>query len=118
MQEGKSLLSVQANQESSWPQWHTYPTLSRVAFTLGNLTTSNGYNRTFIGMECKSLKYVLGLVSELSSRIEAAGADSAHAGVSLELVDVTVKILRLLANLCIDNVIGAVLAKRGHSLTH
>lgn len=28
-----------------WPMWHTWPILSRAAFTLGNLTTSNNKNR-------------------------------------------------------------------------
>lgn len=39
-----------------WPAWHTWPLLSRVAFTLGNLTTSNNTNRLIIGIECKGLK--------------------------------------------------------------
>lgn len=29
----------------SWPHWHTWPLLSRVSFTLGNLTTTNDANR-------------------------------------------------------------------------
>jgi hypothetical protein len=30
---------------SEWPQWQTWPLLSRVCFTLGNLTTTNDSNR-------------------------------------------------------------------------
>ena len=30
---------------SSWPYWYTWPLISRIAFTLGNLTTSNSLNR-------------------------------------------------------------------------
>jgi hypothetical protein len=29
----------------AWPAWHTWPLLSRVCFTLGNLTTTNDKNR-------------------------------------------------------------------------
>lgn len=28
-----------------WPSWHTWPLLSRISFTLGNLTTTNDVNR-------------------------------------------------------------------------
>ena len=30
---------------TSWPYWYTWPLISRIAFTLGNLTTSNSLNR-------------------------------------------------------------------------
>ena len=36
-----------------WPSWHTWPMLSRICFTLGNLTTTNERNRKIIGVECK-----------------------------------------------------------------
>lgn len=32
-------------EESAWPAWHTWPLLSRICFTLGNLTTTNDENR-------------------------------------------------------------------------
>lgn len=32
-------------EEEEWPAWNTWPVLSRIAFTLGNLTTSNDANR-------------------------------------------------------------------------
>lgn len=38
---------------ASWPTWHTWPLLSRISFTLGNLTTSNDANR--FAIEIKSL---------------------------------------------------------------
>jgi hypothetical protein len=31
-----------------WPSWHTWPLLSRAAYTLGNMTTTNDSNR-FVG---------------------------------------------------------------------
>ena len=30
-----------------WPFWYTWPLISRIAFTLGNLTTSNNKNRYY-----------------------------------------------------------------------
>ncbi len=41
--------------EVDWPSWHTWPLLSRVCFTLGNLTTTNEGNRHMIGVQCKVL---------------------------------------------------------------
>ena len=32
-------------EKRGWPSWHTWPLLSRVCFTLGNLTTTNDANR-------------------------------------------------------------------------
>jgi hypothetical protein len=32
----------------NWPSWHTWPALSRTAFTLGNLTTTNDTNRSVL----------------------------------------------------------------------
>ena len=32
-------------QTQAWPCWYTWPLLSRIAFTLANLTTSNDANR-------------------------------------------------------------------------
>ena len=39
---------VTENFDKSWPSWYTWPLLSRVAFTLGNLTTSNEINRKLL----------------------------------------------------------------------
>jgi hypothetical protein len=44
------VFAAAAGMESSsssrrWPIWYTWPLLSRVAFTLGNLTTTNDSNR-------------------------------------------------------------------------
>ena len=50
-----------------WPFWYTWPLLSRVAFTLGNLTTSNGANRALIGVDCKALSPLLSLLQVLES---------------------------------------------------
>jgi hypothetical protein len=30
---------------SPWPAWYTWPLISRISFTLGNLTTTNANNR-------------------------------------------------------------------------
>jgi hypothetical protein len=35
-------------QAGSWPSWYTWPLLSRICFTLGTLTTTNGDNRRLI----------------------------------------------------------------------
>jgi hypothetical protein len=40
---------------SSWPYWYTWPLISRIAFTLGNLTTSNSLNRCGDRSENRSL---------------------------------------------------------------
>jgi hypothetical protein len=66
--------------EIGWPSWHTWPLLSRICFTLGNLTTSNEANRLesnihsliyylvllkfrkLIGIECKILKPLIVLL--------------------------------------------------------
>jgi hypothetical protein len=37
--------SESEEEEESWPYWYTWPLVSRVAFTLGNLSTSNSSNR-------------------------------------------------------------------------
>ena len=37
--------SYRDTDSSSWPYWYTWPLISRIAFTLGNLTTSNSLNR-------------------------------------------------------------------------
>lgn len=42
-----------------WPSWYTWPLLSRAAFTLGNLTTSNDSNRKLIGVNCNLIKPLL-----------------------------------------------------------
>lgn len=34
---------------NSWPSWYTWPLISRMAFTLGNFTTTNETNRSLIG---------------------------------------------------------------------
>ena len=44
--EGKLMAKVMNGDESiNWPSWHTWPLLSRTAFTLGNFTTTNDSNR-------------------------------------------------------------------------
>lgn len=45
-----------------WPYWHTWPIIARVAFTLGNLTTSNNSNRVIIGIDSDSLSSILMLL--------------------------------------------------------
>jgi len=36
------------NKKIEWPVWYTWPMISRISFTLGNLTTSNEHNRYVI----------------------------------------------------------------------
>ena len=158
----------------TWPQWHTWPLLSRVSFTLGNLTTSNAENRALIGISCSAIKPLVVLLqacacalSELYSQdnslfsdedsfdrsttenspgrspsreaefdaeavsespnVSRDGVDEADqkevinaqrgTGTSTspaeqELTDATVKLLRLMANICMDKNVGAAVAAR------
>lgn len=36
---------INGDSDVVWPSWHTWPLLSRAAYTLGNMTTSNDSNR-------------------------------------------------------------------------
>eukprot|EP00605_Chrysophyceae_sp_TOSAG23-4_P001268 GSChrysophyteH1.ASY1.ANO1.1379.1 assembled CDS len=99
----------------TWPQWHTWPLLSRVSFTLGNLTTSNAENRAFIGISCSSIKPLIVLLqacactlTEIYSQDTSIFSDED----SFERSDATVKILRLLANICMDRTVGSTVAAR------
>eukprot|EP01041_Mallomonas_annulata_P000468 gene468-876_t len=57
------MLGHDSDSESiSWPSWSTWPLLSRAAFTLGNLTTSNDANRVLIGIQCNLLKPLVTLL--------------------------------------------------------
>ena len=44
-----------AGDDYAWPYWYTWPMLSRTAFTLGNLTTTNDFNRYAI--QCTVFEY-------------------------------------------------------------
>jgi hypothetical protein len=125
---------------TTWPSWYTWPLLSRISFTLGNLTTTNDSNRTLIGIECKVLKPLVVLLracagslsllyapktkreggfdenSNSDEEYENEDNESNQSAGEQELSDATVKLLRLLANLCIDGVIGISLAKRGEAM--
>jgi len=175
--------SSSSQETETWPQWHTWPLLSRVSFTLGNLTTSNDQNRALIGVSCACIKHLVvllqacacsltelykaedsidgdeeeeekeesptkpkqqsdgdrtpdhsfeaedgdgeeedgesGLKSPDNNKddldnpqvVAASGANNTSAAVQ-ELTDATVKLLRLLANLCIDTDVGAAVAAR------
>lgn len=164
-----------SQETETWPQWHTWPLLSRVSFTLGNLTTSNDQNRALIGVSCACIKHLVvllqacacsltelykaedsfdgdeeeeaptkqqpdgdrtpdhsfevedgeeedgesGLKSPDNNKddldnpqvVAASGPNNTSAAVQ-ELTDATVKLLRLLANLCIDTDVGAAVAAR------
>jgi hypothetical protein len=45
--------------EESWPAWYTWPMISRISFTLGNLTTSNEGNRRIIGTDLNATASIL-----------------------------------------------------------
>jgi hypothetical protein len=153
----------------TWPCWQTWPILSRVGFTLGNLTTSNNGNRILIGRDCKCLKPLVTLlqaavkylqhnkvdetrrrgiggsaaddvthshyddeedeeyeeeaaedvIAEASNTarrdVLAGSADKSNHAASAgpdEVIDASVKLLRLLANLSIDEDIGKYIASR------
>lgn len=106
---------VTENFDKSWPSWYTWPLLSRVAFTLGNLTTSNEINRKLIGTDLNCIKYLslllwacTGSISQLQSQQVLLENEV----IAQELRDGTVKLIRLLANLCMDREIGITLAKK------
>lgn len=40
---------------SSWPRWFSFPFLSRLCFTLGNLTTTNSTNRKLLATDTELL---------------------------------------------------------------
>ena len=142
---------VEGNVE--WPSWSTWPLLSRIAFTLGNLTTSNESNRKLIGINCKILKPVIlllqtcccslivlmgdgtSLVGEKEGyRVDEADSSrdddidnddidnddnddteedpSESNGGEKDLCDATIKLLRLLANLCMEEEVGSIVATR------
>ena len=110
---------VTENNDISWPSWYTWPLLSRVAFTLGNLTTSNEINRKLIGTELNCIKYLLlllwactGSISQLQSQSQSHHLKLENDVAAQELRDGTVKLIRLLANLCMDRDIGIALAKK------
>lgn len=58
---------VETNEE--WPSWHTWPLLSRICFTLGNLTNSNERNRAVIGMTLDCTQSILILLQVCSSTL-------------------------------------------------
>eukprot|EP00606_Chrysophyceae_sp_TOSAG23-5_P000501 GSChrysophyteH2.ASY1.ANO1.915.1 assembled CDS len=87
-----------------WPQWHTWPLLSRVSFTLGNLTTSNAENRALIGISCSAIKPLVEVIN--------AQRGTSTSPAEQELTDATVKLLRLMANICMDKNVGAAVAAR------
>jgi hypothetical protein len=55
--------------EETWPQWHTWPLLSRVCFTLANLTTSNDTNRHTIALSCNAMTPLLRLLGRCGLRL-------------------------------------------------
>jgi hypothetical protein len=68
----------------SWPSWHTWPLLSRAAFTLGNLTTNNDSNRLLIANVCKCLMPLIILLQTCSCSLMHLYAASETTGDSSE----------------------------------
>ena len=106
-----------------WPQWYSLSLLSRICFVLGNLTTSNAESRSRIMTEGKGLAALVDLIqySNMSlsefSKQDFLLFDTAVQDRELELCDVSVKLLRLLANVSIAPDAGKQLAGREDVLT-
>jgi hypothetical protein len=106
-----------------WPQWYSLSLLSRICFVLGNLTTSNAESRSRIMTEGKGLAALVDLIlySNMSlsefSKQDFLLFDTAVQDRELELCDVSVKLLRLLANVSIAPDVGKELAGREDVLT-
>lgn len=133
----------------AWPTWYTWPLVSRVAFTLGNLTTSNEVNRKMLTIDCKCLKPIVLLLQTCACSLvqvipvhkmgsykpgesykvqenscdddeDDDKADHSDNGDVIfhdkdgerELCDATMKLLRLLANLCLEDTAGNLSAAR------
>ncbi len=159
-------------EDMTWPAWHTWPVISRISFTLGNLTTTNEANRTIIGTDMEgtgSILLLLQVCANSLSRINqqkqqlqqqktlsvfqfassASSTAASHPYVSLdeedpgmnaesgkrrssednedmgydidqtaeiELRDAIIKLVRLLANLSIDSVVGMAVGSKYDNL--
>lgn len=55
--------------KDSWPHWYTWPLISRVCFTLGNLTNSNEKNRAVIGTTFDCAGSIVHLLQVCSSSL-------------------------------------------------
>jgi len=139
---------MNGDDEISWPSWHTWPLLSRAAFSLGNMTTTNDANRLLIANTCRCLRPLIVILQTcgcslmhlystssmddddsegtserddvFSSRERSSDHGSDDEGddgglAEQELGDATVKLIRLFANLSINESIGKTLAKRRDS---
>lgn len=121
---------MNGDQDVNWPSWHTWPLLSRTAFTLGNFTTTNDSNRHYIAIRCACIDHLVGLLQCCTASLVQLGADAARETTEIgdegkednseaddkqaeqELADATLKMLRLLANLSINNAPGNDLGSR------
>jgi len=124
----RSLMSSTSTGTSSskvedWPQWYSLSLLSRICFVLGNLTTSNAESRVRVVHQGKGLTALITLVQYCNltlvefSKQDFTLFDEAVQERELELCDVGVKLLRLLANVSIDREVGRDLAGREEVLS-
>lgn len=95
-----------ARRGAKWPHENTWALLSRAAFSLGNLTTSNQANRRIIALDCRGLGHIIVLLRACALLL----------GTEAEVLDATIKLLRLLANVCIDSAIGTKVGAKHHAL--
>lgn len=65
----KSGSSKGENEKVEWPQWYTWPLISRIAFTLGNLTTTNEENRAKLGIDFNGMPSILLLLQVSASSL-------------------------------------------------
>jgi hypothetical protein len=126
---------MEGSDDVDWPSWLTWPLLSRAAFTLGNFTTTNDHNRLLIAVDCNCLNglikllqtcamSLMALTDSTASEAKQSGDDSDSEtdaggdtkGAERELADATLKMLRLLANLCIHETPGNRVAKQSSVL--
>ena len=86
----------------------------RLAFTLGNLTASNDRNRELIGLEFGGVQLLVSMLQGIgSSYLAPVAAESSSGGkkkktcaVPLDIEEVLVKLIRLVANISINADVG------------
>jgi hypothetical protein len=66
----KSEENTDFSSSTQWPQWYTWPMISRIAYTLGNLTTTNETNRTMIGSTFHGSSSILLLLQVCSNSLK------------------------------------------------
>lgn len=69
LNEAEGCRKVMEGEAVLWPAWYTWPLLSRAAFTLGNLTTTNDNNRELIALQCKCIRPLLTILQVIQKYV-------------------------------------------------